>query len=106
MVAPGPDAAQLDQIIAAATRVPDHGKLNPWRLIIIPAERRADFAALLTSAYRAERPQAGRFRQFWQIGSEHFGPSDAAADADTVLMTMFIGDEKEPTFSVTYKRKK
>ncbi len=36
--------------------------------------------------FRAERPQAGRYRQFWQIGSEHFGPSDAAADADTVLM--------------------
>ena len=36
--------------------------------------------------FRAERPQAGRYRQFWQIGSEHFGPSDAVADADTVLM--------------------
>ncbi len=36
--------------------------------------------------FRAERPQAGRYRQFWQIGSEHFGPSDAAADADTVVM--------------------
>lgn len=36
--------------------------------------------------FRAERPQAGRYRQFWQIGSEYFGSADAAADADTVLL--------------------
>jgi histidyl-tRNA synthetase len=36
--------------------------------------------------FRAERPQAGRYRQFWQIGSEYFGSSDASADADTVLI--------------------
>ena len=36
--------------------------------------------------FRAERPQAGRYRQFWQIGSEYFGSSDPAADADTVLI--------------------
>jgi len=36
--------------------------------------------------FRAERPQAGRYRQFWQIGSEYFGSGDAAADADTVLI--------------------
>ena len=36
--------------------------------------------------FRAERPQAGRYRQFFQIGSEYFGSPDAAADADTVLI--------------------
>jgi histidyl-tRNA synthetase len=36
--------------------------------------------------FRAERPQAGRYRQFWQIGSEHFGSADASADADTVVI--------------------
>ena len=36
--------------------------------------------------FRGERPQAGRYRQFWQIGSEHFGDSSPTADADTVLM--------------------
>lgn len=40
--------------------------------------------------FRAERPQAGRFRQFWQIGSEFLGTSDASADADTVLMAARI----------------
>ncbi len=36
--------------------------------------------------FRAERPQAGRYRQFYQIGSEYFGAADAAADAETVIM--------------------
>ncbi len=36
--------------------------------------------------FRAERPQAGRYRQFFQIGSEFFGSPEATADADTVLM--------------------
>ncbi len=60
MVAPGPDAAQMELILQAAIRVPDHGKLNPWRFVVIAADRRDDFAALLTEAYRNEKPQAGR----------------------------------------------
>lgn len=40
--------------------------------------------------FRAERPQAGRYRQFWQIGSEHFGDPEPSADAGTVLMTAAI----------------
>ena len=45
--------------------------------------------------FRAERPQAGRFRQFWQIGSEHFGDPSPSADADTVLMVGRILKELE-----------
>ncbi|QJQ31092.1 nitroreductase [Sphingomonas lacunae] len=60
MIGPGPDAAELDLILRAATRVPDHGKLNPWRLVVIPQEERAAFGAMLCDAYRAERPDAGR----------------------------------------------
>lgn len=60
MIAPGPDAAQLDRILAAAMRVPDHGKIAPWRFVIIDPDKRAAFATLLTSAYRTEKPDAGR----------------------------------------------
>lgn len=56
MVEPGPDAAQLRTILEAAIRVPDHGKLGPWRFVIIEADRRDAFAALLQSALRAETP--------------------------------------------------
>jgi len=60
MVAPGPDDAQLRQILEAAMRVPDHGKLNPWRFVIIPSDRRGALADLLQQAYRAANPGAGR----------------------------------------------
>jgi nitroreductase len=60
MIAPGPDAAQLRAIMVAAIRVPDHGKLNPWRFVIIGNDQRDRLSDLLTAAYRAERPDAGR----------------------------------------------
>jgi nitroreductase len=37
---PGPDLAQIEKILGAAGAAPDHGRLTPWRLIIIPPERR------------------------------------------------------------------
>jgi nitroreductase len=60
MVAPGPDPAQLETILAVAARTPDHGKLAPWRFVIVPKEERDAFSALLLEAYRAEKPDAGR----------------------------------------------
>lgn len=60
MVAPGPDGEELKRILTAATRVPDHGKIAPWRFVIIPEERRDDFAAMLHAAYAEERPNAGK----------------------------------------------
>ncbi|WP_432770788.1 MAG: nitroreductase [Sphingopyxis sp.] len=58
MIAPGPDAATLHDIIALALRTPDHGKLAPWRIVTIAADQRAAFAALLKSAWVAENPGA------------------------------------------------
>lgn len=60
LVAPGPDDAQLAQILEIAARTPDHGKLAPWRFVIVPADKRARLAEVITTAYRAERPQAAR----------------------------------------------
>ena len=60
MVAPGPNAAQLRRILAAAMRVPDHGKLAPWRFVVVPDDARDGFAALLRNAYLADKPDAGR----------------------------------------------
>lgn len=60
LVAPGPDDAQLRQILEIAARTPDHGKLAPWRFVIVPGDKRADLARVITDAYRAERPQAAR----------------------------------------------
>ena len=60
LIAPGPDHAQLVEMIRIAGRTPDHGKLAPWRFVIVGDDRRDALATLLVDAYRAERPTAGR----------------------------------------------
>jgi histidyl-tRNA synthetase len=40
----------------------------------------------LSSFFRAERPQAGRYRQFWQLGIEALGSPDPAVDAETIVL--------------------
>lgn len=46
-VEPGPSEAQLDALLRLAARVPDHGKLAPWRFVIIAGEARARAGAKL-----------------------------------------------------------
>ena len=60
LVAPGPDSAQLAQMLEIAARTPDHGKLAPWRFVVVPADRRDALSEIITAAYLAERPQAAR----------------------------------------------
>lgn len=60
MIAPGPDAAQLRDILAVAARTPDHGKLAPWRFVEVPQDSREAFHAMLESAYRETRPAPAR----------------------------------------------
>jgi nitroreductase len=43
---PVPNRDQLTEILSAATRVPDHGKLEPWRLIVVQGEAFARLADL------------------------------------------------------------
>jgi histidyl-tRNA synthetase len=40
----------------------------------------------LSSFFRRERPQKGRFRQFWQVGLEAIGSDDPAVDAESILL--------------------
>lgn len=44
--APAPDRAALAPLLAAALRVPDHGKLEPWRLIVLEGQATARLGAL------------------------------------------------------------
>ena len=58
MVAPGPDAAQLERILTIAARTPDHGKLFPWRFVTVAAEQRDALADLLARALPEHDPDA------------------------------------------------
>ena len=55
---PGPDAATLEKIIAAGLRVPDHGKIGPWRVQILAKEGQAALGDVFASVYRADNPEA------------------------------------------------
>lgn len=44
----GPDRAGLERILTAAARSPDHGKLEPWRFVVIEGDSRGRAAALVT----------------------------------------------------------
>ena len=47
--APGPNADELDAILRLAARAPDHGKLFPWRFIVLEGEAKACFATRLAA---------------------------------------------------------
>jgi nitroreductase len=53
---PAPSGAALDTILECATRAPDHGRLRPWRFIVIESAQRAAFGDLLASQARRTRP--------------------------------------------------
>ena len=57
LVAPGPTRSELNELLRLAARVPDHGKLNPWRVVILEGEAKAAFVARL-EAIAAARPDA------------------------------------------------
>lgn len=53
MTGPGPDAAQLETILEAGMAAPDHGKLRPWRFLLIRGSGREELGALFARAARA-----------------------------------------------------
>ena len=59
MVGPGPSEEELRQILEVAMRVPDHGKLVPWRFVIVGKDQREQFALLLRRALQEEDECAG-----------------------------------------------
>lgn len=55
---PGPDANQLHTLLSAAVRVPDHGKLTPWRFIRIHGPARRQLGDLLAARQLERDPAA------------------------------------------------
>ena len=53
---PGPGPAEIEEIIRIGTRVPDHGKLAPWRLVLIEGEARAQAGEKLAAIAKANNP--------------------------------------------------
>ena len=61
LVAPGPTAAEIDDILTLGARTPDHGKLFPWRFVVLGPQSRAELVARLeTLATRQPQPDPAR----------------------------------------------
>jgi nitroreductase len=58
LVAPAPDDAVLSQLFAAADRAPDHGRLKPWRFLVIRGEARTGLGRLMAEALARREPDA------------------------------------------------
>jgi len=56
MGAPGPGAAQLEELLTIAARVPDHRKLTPWRFVIFQGQARVDFGQHIASTFMKSNP--------------------------------------------------
>jgi len=58
MTGPGPSGPEVDTLLTIASRVPDHGKLTPWRFIVFEGEAREQAGAALAKIFARKNPQA------------------------------------------------
>ncbi len=55
---PGPTQAQLELMLQAAVRAPDHGRLRPWAFVVVPADRRERFGEIMAQSLQRRKPDA------------------------------------------------
>ena len=71
---PGPTEEELQRLLTIAARVPDHGKLVPWRFIVIEGEGRARAGDLIAKAFLADEPDADEQRVAQERGRLSYAP--------------------------------
>jgi nitroreductase len=55
---PAPDETALNAIFRSAVRAPDHGRLRPWRFVVVPSGARGRFGVLMAESMRRRRADA------------------------------------------------
>ena len=58
MTGPAPTPAEIDTILTIGARVPDHGKLAPWRFILFEGDARVRAGDVIASVFAKKHPQA------------------------------------------------
>jgi nitroreductase len=92
LVGPGPTAAELERILTVAARVPDHGKLTPWRFITVADDQRDAFGALLRQALVEHDPCASTAHHAKEDEFAHY------AGQLVVLVSAAVPDHKIPVW--------
>ena len=92
LVEPGPSEEELNRILDIAVRSPDHGKLAPWRFVVVGPDQRAALANLLAQALPEYDPEAGAAHHAKEIEFAHQAP------VMIVLISAPIRDHKIPVW--------
>ena len=58
MTGPGPSPAEIETILTIGARVPDHGKLAPWRFILFEGDARVRAGEIIAKVFAKKNPQA------------------------------------------------
>lgn len=58
LAGPGPSATDLETLLTIAARVPDHGKLVPWRFVVFEGDARLKAGEAIVAAFKTNNPQA------------------------------------------------
>lgn len=105
---PVPDRDQLLAILTAATRVPDHGKLEPWRLVVVERAAMATLADLAEARAReldGDAEKIGKGRGQYDLGqlavvvisspkpSDKIPPAEQIASAHALCMNLLNAAE-------------
>lgn len=90
LVEPGPDTAQLAQILEIAARTPDHGALVPYRFVVVEKDRRAALADLYCAALTRDGAHEAKI--------EKSLANARAAPCLVVLVSSPVQDHKIPVF--------
>lgn len=88
----GPDRDQLQEILTMAARTPDHGKLTPWRFVVVEEQQRDALAKLLHDILSAENPAAGEAHHRKEDEFAHFGGTLV------ILVSAPVRDHKIPVW--------
>ena len=92
LVGPGPTPAELERMLTIAARVPDHGKLQPWRFVTVASDQREALAQLLLAALDAEVSEAGLAHRQKEVEFAHL------SGQLIVLISAPVPDHKIPVW--------
>jgi len=92
LVAPGPSNEELERILNIAVRTPDHGKLSPWRFVLVDRNQRQALADLLARALPEHDPGATAAHYAKALEFAHQAPTLI------VLVSAPVRDHKIPVW--------